>query len=191
MEKIRPGDAAINIVLPGIDGTTFDLSSLSGRRYMVSFLRFATCPFCNLRLHQLVSRREELGNDFTIVAIFDSPIETLKRSAEKHESPYPILADEKNTYYRAYGVERSTWGLIKGMFLRMPTLLHAMFVRRYIPWPITGSMRTMPLDILVTEDGIVHTVYYGRDEGDHLAFEAIKSFSILAHVEPNSYSHSL
>lgn len=177
MAKLLAGDTAINIVLPGIDGSTFDLTSLKGRRYMVSFLRFATCPFCNLRLHQLISRRAELGDDFTIVAIFDSPIETLIRTSEKHRSPYPILADEKNTYYRAYGVERSTWGVLKGMIFRMPTLLYAMFARRYIPWPITGSMLTMPLDILVDEDGLIHTAYYGRDEGDHLAFEAIKAFA--------------
>jgi len=177
MAQVSAGNSAINIVLPGIDGTTFDLSSLKGRRYMISFLRFATCPFCNLRLHQLISRRNEFGADFTIVAIFDSPIETLIQTAEKHQSPYPSLADEENTYYRAYGVQRSTWGVLKGMILRMPTLLHAMFVQRYIPWPMTGSMRTMPVDILVNEDGIVQTAYYGRDEGDHLAFEAIKVFA--------------
>ncbi len=177
MAKVHAGDTAINIVLPGIDGTTFDLSSLKGRRYMISFLRFATCPFCNLRLHQLISRREVLGGDFTIVAIFDSPVETLIRTAEKHESPYPILADEQNTYYRAYGVQRSTWGVLKGMILRMPTLLYAMFAKRYIPWPMTGSMRTMPVDILVNEEGVIDTAYYGRDEGDHLAFETIKAFA--------------
>ena len=144
---------------------------------MISFFRFATCPFCNLRLHQLISRRDELGTEFTIVAIFDSPIETLIRTAEKHESPFPILADEKNTYYRAYGVHRSRWGVLKGMVLRMPTLLHAMFVQRYIPWPITGSMLTMPLDILVNEEGNIDSAYYGRDEGDHLAFEVIRAFA--------------
>ncbi|HFB65643.1 MAG TPA: redoxin domain-containing protein, partial [Aeromonadales bacterium] len=47
--RLKKGDSVTNIVLPAIDGTEFNLESLQGKRYMLSFFRFASCPFCNLR----------------------------------------------------------------------------------------------------------------------------------------------
>lgn len=66
-----------NIILPAIDGTIFDMHNIAGKPFMLSFFRFASCPFCNMRMHELVKRYGELGDDFTIVAIFDSPIDNL------------------------------------------------------------------------------------------------------------------
>ena len=43
--------------------------------------------------------------------------------------------------------------------------------------PSKGSMTTMPLDILVDEHGTVQSVYYGKDEGDHMPFSQIKEFA--------------
>ena len=59
----------------------------------------------------------------------------------------------------------------------MPTVLYAMFGKGYIPWVVKGSMTTMPLDILVDENGIVQFAYYGKDEGDHMMIEQVKEFA--------------
>src|SRR3990172_1542184 len=134
------GEKITNIILPTIEGGRFELDSLKGTRFMLSFLRFASCPFCNLRVHELVMRFKEFGDGFTIVAIFDSSSENLRRHAEKHQAPFPILADEKNIYYKEYGIEHSVWGMLKGMISRMPSLLRAMFVNGYLPLVIKGSM---------------------------------------------------
>lgn len=144
---------------------------------MISFFRFAACPFCNLRVHQLVNRFEEFGSNFKMIAIFDSPLYNLQRFTDKHNAPFPILADESNKYYQQYGVERSFYGMMKGMIGRFHKLFYAMFVKGYIPFPFKGSLLTMPVNILVNEKGIVEMSYYGKDEGDHLAFEIIKAFS--------------
>jgi len=127
-------------------------------------------------VHELTHRFDELGNNFTIVAIFDSSLENLQRHAEKHQAPFPILADESNIYYREYGIEHSLVGVLKGIFLRMPTLLKAM-LKGYLPLVIKGSMTTMPTDLLVDENGIIQHAHYGRDEGDHIAFDTIKAFA--------------
>lgn len=175
--KRKVNDAVTALSLPAIDGTTFDLDSLKGRRYMLSFFRFASCPFCNLRINELVFRFAELGAGFTIVAIFDSPLDNLQRHADKHQAPFPILADESNKYYREYGVERSLLGFFKGMLFRFPKLLHGMLGKRYLPLILKGNLLTMPLDMLVDEKGIIQVAYYGKDEGDHLPFAQIKAFS--------------
>jgi thioredoxin-dependent peroxiredoxin len=77
--RLRAGDTVKPINLPGIDGATFHLESLKGKRLMLSFYRFASCPFCNLRIHELVKRHDELGKAFSLVAVFDAEIDDLKR----------------------------------------------------------------------------------------------------------------
>ena len=145
---------------------------------MLSFFRFASCPFCNLRMHELTTKFKELGGDFTIVAIFDSPLDNLQQHATRHQPPFPVLADEDNVCYKRYGIEYSLAGVLKGMLGRMPTLLNAMFVKGYIPLVIKGRMTTMPADFLVDENGIIKTAYYGKDEGDHLPFHLVRAFAI-------------
>ena len=172
-----PGDLIVDLKLPNIDGSEFNISAIAGKRYMLSFYRFAACPFCNLRIHELVNQYDDLPDGFKMVAIFDSPLSNLQRFATGHKAPFPILADKENTYYRKFGVQRSLLGVLKGGLLRMPTMLYAMFRKGYIPWTIKGSLTTMPLDILVDENGIVQSVYYGKDEGDHMPFEQIKEFA--------------
>lgn len=182
MQK-KAGGKVSYFKLPSIDNTLFDLESLKGRRYMLSFFRFASCPFCNLRVHELVVRFWELGGDFTIVAVFDSSLENLQKHADKHRAPFPILADKENSAYNIYGIEHSVTGMIKGMIFRMPTLLKGMFLRGYIPRVIKGSLTTLPADFLVDETGIIQTAYYGKDEGDHLSFDKLKAFA-SARKEP-------
>lgn len=175
--KIKTGDQFINIKLPAIDGTIFDTQSLKGKPFMLSFFRFASCPFCNLRINELVKRFDEFGNDFTIVAIFDSPLDNLIKHTEDHKAPFLILADEKNSYYKQYSIEHSVIGMLKGMIVRMPTLIRGIF-KGYVPLVIKGRMTTMPADFLIDESGVIQCAYYGKDEGDHLPIELVKEFSL-------------
>lgn len=175
--RLTPGKPISNFTLPSLDGSPWSLDSLNGRPYLLAFFRFAACPFCNLRLHNLISQLDQFPDDFTIVAVFESPLNDLQRYAERHQAPFPILADEGGKLHSSYGVEHSWWGVIKGMLLRFPALLHAMFGKGYMPLSITGAMNTMPADFLVDRQGIIREAYYGKDEGDHLAIERIRQFA--------------
>lgn len=174
--RLVVGDEAPGVCLPSIEGSMFDTASLGGRRFMLSFYRFASCPFCNLRVHELVKRFAELGDGFTMVAVFDSPLDNLRRHAAKHKAPFPILADETGILYERYGIERSTLGMFKGMLLRAPTLVKAM-AKGYVPTSLKGSLITMPADFLIDERGIIQAAHYGKDEGDHLLFDKVRAFS--------------
>ncbi len=173
----KEGQAVSRIILPAIDGKQFDSESLKGKPFLLSFFRFATCPFCNLRMHMLTERFAELGREFTIVAVFDAPAEHLRRHAGKHHAPFPVLADAGNRYYREFGVEHSFTGMLKGMITRLPTLMKGIF-RGYIPFPVKGSLLTMPADFLIDENGMIRKAFYAKDEGDHLPFEEIKAFAL-------------
>lgn len=175
--RLKTGDKFTDIKLPAIDGTTFDSESIKGKPIMLSFFRFASCPFCNLRINELVNKFDEFGDDFTIIAIFDSPLDNLTRHTKGHKAPFPILADVSNKYYSKYNIEHSILGMLKGMIFRMPRLLIGMF-KGYVPMVIKGSVTTMPADFLIDRNGVIQTAYYGKDEGDHLALDLVKEFSL-------------
>ncbi len=172
------GDKIVELSLPDIDGTQFTLDQVQGKRYMISFMRFAACPFCQLRIHQLISHWQELGDNFTVIAIFDSSLENLQKNAEKQHSPFPIIADENAVYYHKFAIKKSVSGMFKAMLFRMPALLYAMLIKRYFPTSLKGSVTTLPADFLVDENGVISTIYYGKDSGDHMPFERIKAFAV-------------
>ena len=113
---------------------------------------------------------------FTIVAVFDSPVDNLKAHVKRHKAPFPILADESNQYHREYGIERSLLGVAKGLCTRIPTLVKAT-LKGFIPFRVKGSMTTMPADFLIDSNGTILEAYYGKDEGDHLPFPDVRAFA--------------
>ena len=171
------GQIVGDIRLPAVDGTNFQLDRIEGKRFMLSFFRFAACPFCNLRIHELVSRYDEFGDDFTIVAVFDSSPANLRRHAARHHAPFPILADEKNIYYREYAIERSVARTVQGAATHLPSVLYALFVKGYWPTSFGGKLTTMPADFLVDEAREIQVAHYGKDEGDHLPLAQVEAFS--------------
>jgi peroxiredoxin Q/BCP len=173
---MKVGQIIPAITLPAIDGSLFDNKSLIGKKYLLTFFRFATCPFCNLRMAQLVKAKSDFGDDFEIVAIFESNIAHLKEHATPHLAQFPILADETRQYYELFGVENSLLGMFKGMLLRLPTAIKGM-CKGYIPRELSARALIMPLSLLVDEKGEIKAVYQGKDEGDHMPMAQVLAFS--------------
>lgn len=107
--------------------------------------------------------------------MFDSSLKKLKY-LKKHDSPFVILADEKRIYFKKYNIERSIAKFIKGSVLKVPKIFKAM-MKGFVPLEFKASLLTIPVDILIKEDGTIEKVYYGNDAGDHLSFDEIKDFS--------------
>ena len=175
--RLKKGDKVEELSLPSTNNQIFNIESIYGKRTLITFYRFATCPFCNLRIYEINKRKSELGNDFKIVAIFDSNIDFLIKSMKKHDTPFIILADENFKYFKKFEVEKSLWKFLIGTTLGFFRFLKALSMG-YLPLIMKGSLITIPVDILIKEDGIIEKVYYGRNTADHLSFEEIKRFSL-------------
>ena len=175
--KLNKGDKIGDLELPSIMGDTFDIKNIAGKKTLLTFYRFATCPFCNLRLFEMNKRSSELGTRFSVIAIFDSNIEFLTKSMKKHDTKFTILADENFKYFRKYDIEQSTWKFLIGTTLGIFRFCKAIS-KGYIPLPMKGSMITVPVDILINTDGTIERVYYGKNTADHLSFEQIKKFAL-------------
>lgn len=167
MARLKVGDVAPAISTVDIDSLVFSLEKYRGKKVLLSFYRFATCPFCNLRIHAMAKEYATYKEHFEIVAIFESPTPSLKRVMDKKSLPFPVLSDSEGLYYRAYGLEKSFWGAMKGMLFRMPTLMKSMMMGNF-PTRVDASMMRKPADFLIDEKGKIEIAHYGNDAGDHL-----------------------
>jgi peroxiredoxin len=174
--KLAKGDRIAELNLPNIKGGQFDIESLKGKKTLLTFYRFAQCPFCNLRVNEFVKRYPEFKDNLKVVAIFDSPLDHLVKSTKKHNAPFEILADESFKYFREYEVEQSAWKFFLGSFIRFHKIIIAT-LKGYIIFSFKGSMTTVPVDILINEDGVIEKAYYGKNTTDHLSFKEILEFS--------------
>ena len=49
---------------------------------MISFYRYSSCPFCHLRINETINNKDNFGNNFQAVAIFNCNIDSLKNDDE-------------------------------------------------------------------------------------------------------------
>ena len=177
--KITVGDKLEEITLPDKDGNSFSLSQTLGKKVLLTFYRIAGCSFCNLRLNEINKRFGELGDNFTHVGIFHSPVDNLKSYMDKHKNlPFTVLADENFENFQKYEIERSVSKTINAIFFKAHKIIPAM-LKVYIPTKIKGHLYIAVTDVLINEDGVVEDVYYAqKDIADHFEFAKIKQFAL-------------
>jgi peroxiredoxin len=163
----KAGDLAPGFETVALDGTRIQVPVSSWT--LISFLRYASCPMCNLRVRELTRATAELeSRQVTWIAVFHSPAERLERhfggSARRH-----IVADPHKELYARYGIERSWWGML--ITLLVPSF-YWRFLRAsalgYWGGAIDGGFHSMPADFLVSPDGLICRAHYGKHIGDHL-----------------------
>jgi len=170
--KIQPGQPAKNFSAEDIFGNPVALRDFKGKRLMLSFYRYAACPLCNLRMHQLIQQHASLvKKNLHLVAVFQSPMESILKYAGKQNPPFPVIADPARDLYRLYGVDSSWVGFIRGS-LRLSSVTSAL-MKGFWPGKMEGIKSMVPADFLIGPDLTVQVAYYGSDIGDHLPIDKI------------------
>lgn len=173
--RLKKGDKAPLFKSQDIAGNIIALDQLSGSKVLLSFYRYASCPLCNLRVNQLIRLYPQLADQgLQIIAVFQSPAESILQYVGKQDAPFPIIPDPKQDLYRIYQVETSWTGFAKAG-LQISKLVESTKLG-YLPGKVEGDMNRVPADFLINEDGIIHTAYYGADISDHLPEEEIIRF---------------
>ena len=177
MPMLKVGDDAPNLVLPAIDGTTFDMSAMKGKRVILTFFRFSTCPFCNIRINRILKRWNEFSEDTVMVGIFDAKIGELTKRMKKHNPPFTIAADETYEHFKQNSVRKSFLRFMWGA-LRSPLTFMQATLKGYVPMTLSLSkMSIIPVDVLIDENGKVVDAHYCKDTVDHLPIDRLISFS--------------
>lgn len=171
--RLRAGDVAPFFAATDIDGGHHELDALRGAKSLVSFYRYAACPLCNLRMHELSEQRWWQDGRLRGLAFFQSPAESLRSHREDRTLPFPLIADPEHEVYEKYGVE-SSWAAFAVAFIH-PRSVTAL-AKGFLPGRMEGDKTLVPADFLIDEDLKIHTAYYGSNIGDHLPIAAIREF---------------
>ncbi len=176
--RLKPADEAKAFQRKDIFGGSVSLEGFRGRRLLLSFYRYAACPLCNLRIHELsglAPKWKEKGLE--MVAIFESPVESIKQYVTgRHDIPYTIIADPDRELYKLYGVEGSWTGFMKSMVTRSGDGMRSIIGKGFLPGKLEGDVSMLPADFLVGPDLTIKEAYYGADIGDHIPIERIEAF---------------
>lgn len=158
-----------------INNQIIPLTGHKGRITLITFFRFAACPFCNLRVRELKNWQDQVSGNVAIVGVFGSPEDKVREVISIHNPGFPLVSDLGGGLYRAFGIGRSRAGVAKGILLRLPTLLRGWILTKRNPLIADGMLSSMPASFLVSDDGTLLDVYYGKDEGDHIPLSRIES----------------
>jgi peroxiredoxin len=173
--KLAPGNEVAPFSTVDVDGHPVSLEQFRGRPLLLMFFRYASCPMCNLRLHDFAKEYPRLqARGLSAVAFFHSSAQAIKRNAGRRNYPFPLVPDSDQDIYRAFGVETSWPGFLKSMVLPSfyPDWIRSM---RHGFWGGADTqMAKMPADFLVGPDGRLLLVHYGKDIGDHLSVADIE-----------------
>ena len=120
-----------------------------------------------------MSERYDAFNEkgLSILAVFQSPPESIRRYVGRQNPPFPLIPDPEHQLYGRYAVRGSVWAFIKGG-LRIGELVSA-GAKGFMPGKMEGKTTMVPADFLIGPDLTVGQAYYGRDIGDHLPFADI------------------
>lgn len=183
MNTLRPGDPAPAFTRPELDGHPIRLRDYRGRKVLLVFFRYATCPFCTIRFVRLTQEAQRYADaGVQIVGVFESSADYIREYLYRRGLPFPVIPDPQGELYALYGVKKSLPGLMLGMF-RLPTLLRALFDPEYRMARPDGPVTRIPADFLIDENQHIADAYYGSDIGDHIPFPRIDRFAAGALAE--------
>jgi len=175
--RLSPGQPAVAFTATTIDGETVSPARFAGKPILLMFLRYASCPMCNLRVHDVARRYAGLHDQgLEVIAFFHSSAKSVRSHAGGRRYPFRLIADPTLNVYRRYGIETSWWRLLLSA-ARPRFYLHWVRSMRHGFWGgAAWQMGKMPADFLIGPDGRIAIAHYGADIGDHLAFATIEAF---------------
>ena len=174
--RLSAGQAAPDFEVTDINtGQPIKLADFRGHKLLLSFHRYAACPFCNLHVHELSESYAEFERfNLKVLALFRSGPERVLEQYGSREVPFPIGADPKLSAYRAYGIEQSLLGMLISFI--HPRGLYAT-LKGFFPGKVDGDVRSMPADFLITADQKLAKVYYSTNITQHLSLRQIGDFA--------------
>jgi len=170
--KLIKGNKAPEFITEDIQNKSVDVFE-SSKWTFLSFHRFAACPFCNMRTHELIQACDSLqAMDINIISVWPSSTENMLKFVGNETSPFPLVSDVEKVIYKKYGVTKSSKPAMLKLLVR-PNLVMKAMKYKYNDQVIDADMALFPAEFLINPEGIVKVAYYGKHFGDHLPVEKI------------------
>lgn len=173
--RLKKGEIAPPFLLKDFRGKEINSESFSGSPLMISFFRYAACPFCNLRVHQLIKAYEELNSKgLNMIAIFQSPSSSIAKYVGIQDPPFSIIGDPKMKLYQKYRLERS-W--LKFLMSSLNPLNSIRAIQKGLfKIDPEGPVDRLPADFLIDANGIIQHAYYAKTASDHISLIVVNKW---------------
>jgi peroxiredoxin len=189
--KLAPGNKAIHFQVIDVHGREINLEAYKGKKVLLTFFRNTACPYCNLRVHQMMRYYDQLKDNLEMLFFFESKKEIILRSSfHAGINPVPVISDHDKVIYQQYGIGTSLAGMLASLVswdrnyvktTRAAKAAGVPFGKAAADPEATDSL--MPADFLIDENQMIHTAHYGNDMGDHLDIDKIFEFAGLSRLE--------
>lgn len=144
--KLHPGDIAPDFESMDQDGHTIRLSDFKGQKVVLYFYPKDNTPGCTAESCNLRDHYEALQKQgYAVLGVSSDSVKSHKKFQEKHELPFPLIADEDKSVHEAYG----TWAEKQ------------MYGRTYM-----GTLRTT---FLIDEKGVITEIIEKVKTKEHAA----------------------
>lgn len=138
----------------------------------LQFRRFAGCPLCNMHLHSMAQRHNEITDAGVIeVAVFHSSAVALRAYIDE-AWPFALVGDPRKDLYRFFGVESSPRAILDPRL--WPSEVRALRRRRGRPrFDLHGGPLGLPADFLIAPSGKVLACKYGEHAYDQWSVDEL------------------
>jgi hypothetical protein len=144
----------------------------------LQFCRFAGCPITSSHLQAFIDRHEEIEwagiREVVVLRSGDEDVE-----ARHAGLPFDVITDPNGFFHENCGVGNS-WSALWD-FDALVSIFEGMHAndKRFGRWPFTKPWFALPADFLLSADGIVQALHYGRHAGDQWSVDDLLAFRRL------------
>jgi peroxiredoxin Q/BCP len=171
--RLTPGTPAPRFTKSDVRGDVLDMPSLIKEKPLwLGFFRYALCPLCNLRVHQMVGEWDRFKDRCHFIAIFQSPPDAFDTFLTEHTPPFGVIADPKLDLFASYALEKSFVGAVlhpKGFADGMKAM-KAGFPSK-LSDPHHGAALRIPGDFIIDKKGNLAVARYGGFISDSIPFD--------------------
>ena len=174
-EQLKTGQIAPGFAAKSYKGEDVTLDGYRGEKLWLAFFRYASCPLCNNRIHEIIQRFTEFERaGIRIAAVFQSPPERIAEYVGTQNPPFPLVSDPELELYGKYKIAENKWGM---WYPRVITTFFKAKKNGFGPGPQDGPIATIPGDFLIDPEGLLWDVYYGKAISDHIPFKTVETFA--------------
>ncbi|MEL7002425.1 MAG: redoxin domain-containing protein [Bacteroidota bacterium] len=173
---LAEGDVPPKFNLMSVQGDMISLDDYEDKKVLLAFFRYAGCPVCNFRMHELMENYNNLqSQNIEVIAVFESGNETLKKYIDDVQVPFPIIGDEELKLYKEYKVQKSFGKVLGTLFQKEPKQNMKKGKKLFADnkYKKDGSTTRIPAEFLIDTDGKIEKAHYGKFIGDHMPIEAL------------------
>ena len=156
-----------------INGEPVSLQQYKGKRVLLAFMRHSGCPICNLRFHELLSKADSLeAKNMHIILVYESEVSQLQEYLGNRPVPFTIISDPTQKLYDLFRVEKSRWGLARGLIFEGGNEKTKQGKSLFDKEPEVDFSRItltrMTADFIISPSGYIDRAFYGRFYGDYM-----------------------